>query len=358
MGNATSSSNYTSSFTVVFPLNWCIVTIAKAGASCAMVPPILQGLNIVHPEQPSNPYLSDADLLAQLPPFTDFSAQLDLWTNLSFQSDEPLIRKDDKKGLDLDRSRGSSDDGERYGDEEEDVNTPEGTAPLEAHDNVVVGTHVPNAPVPATAIPPVPAGGVPLDFQALISGFGLDHLIPGGAQNPSPTTPSLAQLLSLYAGQSAAFPTSAPAPPPTPTSTQFQEPSPPVPKRARTRKVSITASEADYASEFPDLDPNTSTPLTAAEDKRRRNTAASARFRLKKKEREQALEKKSKELEGRVNELERECEALRRENGWLKGLVVGVTGVQQKQQSPTTTASATTTTTGKRSRDAAEVSDS
>ncbi|KAJ7470331.1 hypothetical protein FB451DRAFT_1253392 [Mycena latifolia] len=26
----------------------------------------------------------------------------------------------------------------------------------------------------------------------------------------------------------------------------------------------------------------------------------------------------------RVNELERECESLRRENGWLKGLVVGV----------------------------------
>ena len=75
------------------------------------------------------------------------------------------------------------------------------------------------------------------------------------------------------------------------------------------------------------------TPMTAAEDKRRRNTAASARFRLKKKEREAALERKAKELEVRVGELEKECEALRRENGWLKGLVVGVTGgaVQQQQ---------------------------
>ena len=74
--------------------------------------------------------------------------------------------------------------------------------------------------------------------------------------------------------------------------------------------------------------------MTAAEDKRRRNTAASARFRLKKKEREAALERKAKELEVRVGELEKECEALRRENGWLKGLVVGVTGagaVQQQQ---------------------------
>ena len=71
--------------------------------------------------------------------------------------------------------------------------------------------------------------------------------------------------------------------------------------------------------------------MNAAEDKRRRNTAASARFRLKKKEREAALERKAKELEVRVGELEKECEALRRENGWLKGLVVGVTGAQQQQ---------------------------
>ena len=88
-----------------------------------------------------------------------------------------------------------------------------------------------------------------------------------------------------------------------------------------------------------------STPLTAAEDKRRRNTAASARFRLKKKEREAALEKKAKELEVRVGELEKECEALRRENGWLKGLVVGVTGAGAVQQQAVASAGA------KRTRD-------
>ena len=74
--------------------------------------------------------------------------------------------------------------------------------------------------------------------------------------------------------------------------------------------------------------------MSIAEDKRRRNTAASARFRLKKKEREAALETRAKELEMKVNELERECEGLRRENGWLKGLVVGVTGAAAQQ--PTT----------------------
>ena len=82
--------------------------------------------------------------------------------------------------------------------------------------------------------------------------------------------------------------------------------------------------------------PDTHTPMTASEDKRRRNTAASARFRLKKKEREAALERKSKDLEVRVSELERECETLRRENGWLKGLVVGVTGVTGVSGPPAT----------------------
>jgi hypothetical protein len=65
--------------------------------------------------------------------------------------------------------------------------------------------------------------------------------------------------------------------------------------------------------------------LSPAEDKRRRNTLASARFRLKKKEREAAMEKRAKELDDRVADLERECESLRKENQWLKSLVVGAT---------------------------------
>lgn len=62
-------------------------------------------------------------------------------------------------------------------------------------------------------------------------------------------------------------------------------------------------------------------PLTK-EDKRRRNTAASARFRVKKKMREQALQQtanemteKAKAFESRVHELEREVK-------WLKALIV------------------------------------
>jgi hypothetical protein len=57
------------------------------------------------------------------------------------------------------------------------------------------------------------------------------------------------------------------------------------------------------------------------EDKRRRNTAASARFRMKKKQREAALESHQKELEDLVAELRGEVEKLRNENTWLKGLI-------------------------------------
>ena len=47
------------------------------------MPPLnLSGLNVVHPVQ------QDTQDLAS--PFPDFSAHLDLWTNLAFESDEPL----------------------------------------------------------------------------------------------------------------------------------------------------------------------------------------------------------------------------------------------------------------------------
>jgi hypothetical protein len=59
----------------------------------------------------------------------------------------------------------------------------------------------------------------------------------------------------------------------------------------------------------------------ADEDKRRRNTAASARFRVKKKQREQALEKTAKDMTDRVNMLESKIAQLETENTWLKGLI-------------------------------------
>ena len=60
----------------------------------------------------------------------------------------------------------------------------------------------------------------------------------------------------------------------------------------------------------------------AEEDKRRRNTAASARFRVKKKQREQALEKSTKEMTEKVTNMENRISQLETENKWLKNLLV------------------------------------
>lgn len=61
--------------------------------------------------------------------------------------------------------------------------------------------------------------------------------------------------------------------------------------------------------------------VAAEEDKRRRNTLASARFRAKKKLREQALEKDHKEMTAKIERLENRIKELELENKWLRGLV-------------------------------------
>ncbi|CAO2658655.1 Nn.00g063780.m01.CDS01 [Neocucurbitaria sp. VM-36] len=66
--------------------------------------------------------------------------------------------------------------------------------------------------------------------------------------------------------------------------------------------------------------------VAAEEDKRRRNTAASARFRVKKKQREQALEKTAKDMSDKVNMLEVRIQQLETENAWLKGLITEKNG--------------------------------
>ncbi|KAF4634204.1 hypothetical protein G7Y89_g3899 [Cudoniella acicularis] len=58
-----------------------------------------------------------------------------------------------------------------------------------------------------------------------------------------------------------------------------------------------------------------------AEQKRLRNTAASARFRAKKKKREQSLERASQEKRALVSRLEGRVKELEEENKWLKDLV-------------------------------------
>lgn len=64
------------------------------------------------------------------------------------------------------------------------------------------------------------------------------------------------------------------------------------------------------------------TRVVAAEDKRKRNTQALARFRIKKKIKEQEMERKLKELEEKVAALEKRLKQLEMENKCLKTMIV------------------------------------
>ena len=302
-----------------------------------MPPSNLQGLNEIEATTAPKSYSSDSRDLLNFPNYSDFNAQLDLWTTISFESEDHLLRKGDS------RSSGRK---SPSGDGDDDESSKEGDIlyPGDAHENVVTGV-----PLPTQNTTPVQASGPrqvqqQLDLATLLNSFGVNPLgiqlqqqlqqqlqlqppTPAGPAIPAGMS-SLAQLLSLPLPTSTQVQNPVPTSPASDVQPQLNKQSPPASKRARVTKSSTDtgASPGDTPTEY------NSTPLNASEDKRRRNTAASARFRLKKKEREAALEKKAKELEVKVSELEKECEGLRRENGWLKGLVVGVTGVAAPPQ--------------------------
>ncbi|KIX05289.1 uncharacterized protein Z518_06161 [Rhinocladiella mackenziei CBS 650.93] len=80
------------------------------------------------------------------------------------------------------------------------------------------------------------------------------------------------------------------------------------------------------------LSPEEKSRLAAEEDKRRRNTAASARFRVKKKQREQALERTVKDVQDKNSKLEAKIAQLEMENKWLKDLITEKNGLQSKEE--------------------------
>lgn len=84
----------------------------------------------------------------------------------------------------------------------------------------------------------------------------------------------------------------------------------------------VDGEELSAADSFSRDDPEYSTKVAAEEDKRRRNTAASARFRQKKKLREQALEQTAREQSVRAEQLENRVRELEMEVRWLRGLIV------------------------------------
>ncbi|QSZ31925.1 hypothetical protein DSL72_001494 [Monilinia vaccinii-corymbosi] len=79
--------------------------------------------------------------------------------------------------------------------------------------------------------------------------------------------------------------------------------------------------KADSLSDGRSPDFEEASRMAAEEDKRRRNTAASARFRVKKKQREQALERSAKDMSDKVAALEGRINQLETENKWLKNLI-------------------------------------
>ncbi|PHZ14848.1 uncharacterized protein RHIMIDRAFT_192063, partial [Rhizopus microsporus ATCC 52813] len=58
------------------------------------------------------------------------------------------------------------------------------------------------------------------------------------------------------------------------------------------------------------------------EDKRKRNTAASARFRIKKKQREQSMQETVKEMTEKSEALQNRVHELEQEIKWLRGLLI------------------------------------
>lgn len=96
--------------------------------------------------------------------------------------------------------------------------------------------------------------------------------------------------------------------------------SPPSPLKAQTNTPTAVKRKQDATS----LDE--AARIAQEEDKRRRNTAASARFRVKKKEREKNLERTVKDVTAKNTALEARISQLEMENRWLKNLITEKNG--------------------------------
>lgn len=128
-----------------------------------------------------------------------------------------------------------------------------------------------------------------------------------------------------------------PAPPVSafPRSASFSSPvaSSPISPEPSSQKVGVKRKADAITSASPQqLPSDEQSRLAAEEDKRRRNTAASARFRVKKKQREQALERTVKEVTDKNTALEAKISQLEMENQWLKNLITEKNGKQTKEE--------------------------
>lgn len=179
---------------------------------------------------------------------------------------------------------------------------------------------------------------------------GLPLLLPNIAPATAPTTPAAAKLLRQPLPQYKAAPSAKKALKAIQTPPAIAPAGPIAPKSPATVSASAIAAaatvkstltplaspiseskdddetetkhELSAADSFSKDDPEYLSKVAAEEDKRRRNTAASARFRYKKKLREQALEQTAKEQTLRAETLEARVKELEMEVKWLRGLIV------------------------------------
>ncbi|KXN73279.1 hypothetical protein CONCODRAFT_77423 [Conidiobolus coronatus NRRL 28638] len=123
--------------------------------------------------------------------------------------------------------------------------------------------------------------------------------VPSLVSTPFPTTPSFTQ-------ESHNLPSEL-SNPKSPGSDDTQNDDKPPTKTRRVIKVEDLSEEQKAELE---------------EDKRKRNTLASARFRLKKKEKEQTLEKTAKEMTEKAEALQTRVNELEKQVKWLTGLLL------------------------------------
>ncbi|BGP38645.1 hypothetical protein JCM10450v2_002595 [Rhodotorula kratochvilovae] len=256
-------------------------------------------------------------------------AQLEAWTNVAFEFDSPDFA--DAAGLDEVKPAAApspaADERNRYAARVGEF----GFKPLlAAHDE-------PASSVDLSAL----LGSTPV----VADPFAPSSLTSGSLVDPALSLPSFAAVApalppSFFAPETPAAPALELASPgmydaPSPATTVSGKKgkaaaSTAASKKKRAPSAAVAAKLANAAKTLPlpeGVDPSSLKEdelnrLAIEEDKRRRNTAASARFRVKKKQREQALEQTAKELRDRVALLEKEVDTLRTENGWLRSLVV------------------------------------
>ncbi|KAL3479999.1 hypothetical protein BJX99DRAFT_45526 [Aspergillus californicus] len=139
------------------------------------------------------------------------------------------------------------------------------------------------------------------------------HAAPQSQPNRMPAARAPVHQSPPFSSPTTASPPQPSVAAPSPSTTTSPTPSAPGPKRKNTQKAPAMSVEE-------------AARVAADEDKRRRNTAASARFRVKKKMREQSLETTVKETSQKNAALEARVTALELENQWLKNLITEKNG--------------------------------